>query len=59
MGVRRLFQLALKGQPKVAAAEEKALKERDPAKRKAAWDDLLAKYGETCLGERIREQAGR
>jgi hypothetical protein len=53
------FQLALKGQPKVAAAEEKSLKERDEARRRALWADLLEKYGDTCLGERIREQTDR
>ncbi len=53
------FKLALKGQSKVEGAEKKSLKERDPAKRRAMWQKLEEAYGDTCLGERIREQLAR
>lgn len=53
------FKLARKGQSKVAAAEKKALKEKDPAKLRAMWRKLLDKYGRTCLEDRIRSQLDR
>ena len=53
------FKLALKGQSKVAAAEKKALKERDPKKVRAMWRKLLDKYKRTCLEDRIRSQLER
>ena len=53
------FKLARKGQSKVAAAEKKAIKEKDPAKLRAMWRKLLDKYRRTCLEDRIQSQLDR
>lgn len=53
------FKLALKGQSKVAAAEKKAIKEKDPAKLRSMWKKLLEKYRRTCLEDRIQSQLER
>lgn len=53
------FKLALKGQSKVAAAEKKAIKEKDPEKLRAMWRKLLEKYRRTCLEDRIQSQLDR
>ena len=34
---------------------ERAAKTKDPKKRRALWESLLKKYGDTCLAARIRE----
>ena len=53
------FQLALKGQSKVAAAEKKAVKERNPAKAGRCSRSSSTSTGDTCLEARIREQLER
>ncbi len=47
------IQKALKGEPRVDAAEKKDAKLRDHAKMRKDWEKLRDEYGDTCLAPRI------
>ncbi|MFV1958472.1 MAG: HEAT repeat domain-containing protein [Planctomycetota bacterium] len=53
------FQKALKGEARVAAAEKKSARAKDPSRMRSTWEKLARAFGDTCLAPRIESQLVR